>query len=159
MWELNPYLPYRNGHWPNSCRNFTKLSRSNKYITWRLHVTSRQDARSLLNVKYKQIQKMKLKREKSWDQYSLKYLSYQTWQVGCSPIKMICCEWMIPNSFLLHFIFHSWTWIIFYWYDPCCRDSGLASFHRQCHVQDFCILPSEGTGWHRQDFQRTLIPN
>lgn len=102
--ELSPYLPYRNGGWPKSCRNFTKFSRRNKYTSQRLHVTSRQDARTLLNVKYKQIQKMKLKREKIWDQYSLKYLSYQAWQVDCSPTKMTCCEWF-PIIFSLIFIF------------------------------------------------------
>lgn len=29
--DLNPYLWYENRGWPSSCRNFTQLSRSNKY--------------------------------------------------------------------------------------------------------------------------------
>lgn len=115
--ELSPYLPYRNGGWPKSCRNFTKFSRRNKYTSQRLHVTSRQDARTLLNVKYKQIQKMKLKREKIWDQYSLKYLSYQAWQVDCSPTKMTCCEWFpIIFSLIFSFSFPNSDNLLLIWY-------------------------------------------
>lgn len=60
--DLRPYLPNRNECWPKSCRNFTKHSRSNRYTSQRLNVTSRQDTRSLSNVNYKQIQKNEIKR-------------------------------------------------------------------------------------------------
>lgn len=102
--ELSPYLPYRNGGWPKSCRNFTKFSRRNKYTSQRLHVTSRQDARTLLNVKYKQIQKNEIKKRKDLRSIlsQIPILSSLASWLQSNQNDLL---WMIPNHLLLNFYF------------------------------------------------------